>query len=199
MTFILLRKLRIIVLMNKEIVSVVNGDIVLINRNIVLIGFMGSGKTAVANYLNEHYHMGTIDTDKLIVKREGLSIQEIFSEKGEAYFRSLEGSLLEELSEMKLANTVISCGGGMVVNPENVVKMREIGVVVYLSASPGSIYQRVKDDGERPLLNDNMNVEFIGKLLSKRKEFYEKAADIRIKTDGKSVMKICQEIMRKIL
>ena len=165
------------------------------NRNIILIGFMGSGKTAVANFFNEHYHMVTIDTDQLIVEKEGLSIQEIFSERGEAYFRSLEGALLEELSGMKLTNAVISCGGGMAVNPENVVKMREIGFVVYLSASPETIYQRVREDKGRPLLKNNMNVEFIGDLLAKRKDFYERAADIRIKTDGKSVMEVCLEIL----
>ena len=166
-----------------------------VNGNIVLIGFMGSGKTAVGNYFKEHYQMETVDTDWLIVEKEGLSIQEIFAEKGEAYFRLLETGLLEELSGMKLTGTVISCGGGMAVNPVNVVKMREIGFVVYLSASPETIYRRVKEDRGRPLLNDNMNVGFIGELLSKRKDFYERAADIRVKTDGKSVEEVCQEIL----
>ena len=168
------------------------------NKNIVLIGFMGSGKTAVANYFKEHYHMMSIDTDQLIVRKEGLSVQEIFSGKGEVYFRLLETKLLEELARQELVNTVISCGGGMAVNPANVVKMREIGVVVYLSATPETIYKRVKDDKARPLLNDNMNLEFIGNLLSKRREFYERAAGVIVETDGKSVMDICKEILSKL-
>ena len=181
-----------------EVYHLENRNKVFINKNFILIGFMGSGKTAVANFLKEHHHMAIIDTDQLIVEKEGLSIQEIFSEKGESYFRLLETKLLEELAWLNLTNTVISCGGGMVINPANVVKMREIGVVVYLSASPEAIYQRVKDDRERPLLNDNMNVEFISDLLSKRRGFYEEAADMKVETDCKSVVSVCQEILSKL-
>ena len=86
----------------------------------------------------------------------------------------------------------------MAINPANVVKIREIGLVVYLSASPETIYQRVKEDAGRPLLKDNMDVEFISGLLSKREGFYEGAADIRVETDGKSVFEVCQEILKRL-
>ena len=165
------------------------------SRNIVLVGFMGAGKSAVANFLKESRGMTVVDTDHLIESREGCSIQEIFEGKGESYFRCLETKVLEELDEENISNAVISCGGGMVLNPHNLILMRKLGVVMTLTATPETIVQRIKDCKSRPLLKNNMNVETIRKLLDRRKEFYEKASDIQIETDDKTIEEICQELL----
>lgn len=164
--------------------------------NIVLIGFMGCGKSTVSEMLHERYGMRVIDTDELIAKREGMSIPEIFETHGEAYFREAETKLLKELQEQK--NTVISCGGGTAMREENVAEMKKIGKVVLLTASPETIYERVKDQHNRPLLENNKSVAFIAELMEKRREKYENAADIILSTDGKSVFEICEEIKNRI-
>ena len=164
-------------------------------RNIVLVGFMGVGKSAVANYLKENRNMTVMDTDHLIEEKEGCSIQKIFKEKGEPYFRSLETKLLEELNTQNISSTVISCGGGMVLESANVILMEKLGVVVALTATPETIYQRVKNCKKRPILDNNMNVEFINNLLDKRKDFYEKASALQIKTDNKTIEEVCVELL----
>ena len=159
-------------------------------RNIVLVGFMGVGKSAVANFMKENRNMMVIDTDHLIEEKEGCSIQEIFREKGEPYFRSLETKLLKELCTDSTSNTVISCGGGMVLDPANVTLMEKLGVVVVLTATPETIYWRVKKCKHRPLLENNMSAEHIRNLLDKRKDFYEKASDVQIETDNKTIEEV---------
>jgi len=166
-----------------------------VKSNIVLVGFMGVGKSAVANFLKENRSMAVMDTDHLIEKKEGCSIQEIFKEKGEPHFRSLETKLLEELNKQNISNTVISCGGGMVLDPANIILMEKLGGVVVLTATPETIYWRVKKCKHRPLLDNNMNVEYISNLLDKRKEFYEKASTIQIETDNKTIEEVCQELL----
>ena len=168
-------------------------------RNIVLVGFMGVGKSAVANFMKENKNMVVMDTDRLIEEKEGCTIQEIFREKGEPYFRSLETKLLEELSIQNISNAVISCGGGMVLDPANVTLMEKLGIVVVLTATPGTIYRRVKNCKKRPILDNNMNMEYISNLLDRRKVFYEKASDIQIETDNKTIEEICQELSSAIL
>ena len=156
---------------------------------------MGVGKSAVANYLKEHKGWAVIDTDVGIEKREGRSIQEIFSDLGEPYFRRLETELLEELKEQNISNTVISCGGGMVLNPGNILLMNQLGVVVNLTATPETIYQRIKDHKSRPLLKDNLNIENIKRLLEERQKFSEKASTIKVETDGKTIEEISEELL----
>ena len=163
--------------------------------NIVLVGFMGVGKSAVANFLKENRDMAVIDTDHLIEEKEGCSIQEIFREKGEPYFRSLETKLLEELNAQDISNTVISCGGGMVQEPANITLMEKLGGVVVLTATPETIYHRVRECKHRPLLDNNMNVEYISNLLDKRKEFYKKTSTRQIETDNKTIEEVCQELL----
>jgi shikimate kinase len=163
--------------------------------NIVLVGFMGVGKSAVANFLRENRNMSVIDTDHLIEEKEGCSIQEIFKKRGEPYFRSLETKLLEELVTRKISNTVISSGGGMVLAPDNVALMNKLGKVVALAATPETIYQRVRDCGNRPLLKGDFSVEHISSILEGRKGYYEKASSTRIETDNKTVEEICELIL----
>ena len=110
---------------------------------IYLIGFMGVGKSTVGKGLSERLEYELIDTDELIEEKEGLSISSIFEKKGEDYFRELETDTIKELSSSD--NIVVSCGGGIIKNEENVKLMKDSGRVILLTASPESIYERVKD------------------------------------------------------
>ncbi|MCI9153688.1 shikimate kinase [Lachnospiraceae bacterium] len=168
----------------------------LFDYNIVLIGFMGAGKTTVSEYLSTMFAMDVVEMDQVIAEREGMSIPDIFATYGEEYFRNRETQLLKEMQLRKRA--VISCGGGAALREENVAEMKKNGRVALLTASPHTIYERVKDSTDRPVLNGNNNVEFITELMEKRREKYEKAADIVIYTDGKSVLQICEELIAKL-
>lgn len=166
------------------------------NYNIVLIGFMGTGKSTIARELAKTRKMNIVEMDEEIVRRRGKSIADIFEEEGEEYFRDLETALLKELQTKE--NQVISCGGGAVLREENVRVMKKNGCVVLLTALPQTIYERVKNNTDRPILQGNMNVEYIASLMEKRREKYEKAADIVIATDGKNVSQICEEMLQKL-
>ena len=162
-------------------------------ENIFLIGFMGAGKSTVARALKKQYGMRLIEMDEQIEKQEKMSVPKIFEVHGEPYFRKLETDLLEGLSSQE--NTVVSCGGGVPMRVCNVEAMRKSGKVIYLSTSPQQIYERVKTSHNRPLLEGNMNVEYISDLLSQRLPKYLEAADAVVSTDGKSVEDICKEII----
>ena len=165
----------------------------LFDYNIVLIGFMGSGKSTISRALSKVFAMDVIEMDQVIAERENMSISEIFEVHGEEYFRNLETKLLRELQARK--GVVISCGGGVPMREENVVEMKKNGKVVLLTAKPETILERVKGSHERPLLENNKNVAFISDLMEKRRMKYEAAADIIIGTDGKTEFEICEEII----
>ncbi len=158
---------------------------------VYLIGFMGAGKSTVARCLCSMYDLCLVEMDETIAREEGMSIPEIFAEKGEAYFRSRETALLERAAQ---AGTVISCGGGAAMRQENVRLMQEKGRVVLLKASPETVFDRVKHSTDRPLLNGRMTAEHISELLEARRPYYEAAAEIQIMTDGKTPEEICREI-----
>ena len=166
----------------------------LFDYNIVLIGFMGSGKSTISRALSKVFAMDVIEMDQVIADREGMSISEIFEVHGEEYFRNLETDLLRELQNRK--GVVISCGGGVPMRDENVVEMKKNGKVILLTASPETILDRVKNNHDRPLLENNKNVDFIADLMEKRRSKYEAASDIIIQTDGKSAFEICEEIIQ---
>ncbi|MBO5461331.1 MAG: shikimate kinase [Ruminococcus sp.] len=165
--------------------------------NIILIGFMGAGKSSVSRYLNQTLGLEVVEMDQEIVEREGMSIADIFANHGEEYFRNLETNLLIEMQSKN--NVVVSCGGGAAMRERNVTEMKKNGKVVLLTAKPETIYERVKDSTERPLLNGNMNVKYIAGLMEKRRDKYEAAADIVIFTDGKTVSEICEELLKKFI
>lgn len=165
----------------------------LFDYNIVLIGFMGSGKSTISRALSKVFAMDVIEMDQVIADREGMSISEIFEVHGEEYFRNLETELLREMQNRK--GVVISCGGGVPMRDENVVEMKKNGKVILLTAAPETILERVKNNHDRPLLENNKNVVFISELMEKRRSKYEAAADIIIQTDGKSEFEICEEII----
>ena len=125
-----------------------------------------------------------------------MPITDMFDKFGEEYFRKKETESLLEIMEMK--NIIVSCGGGVVVKDENVEHMKNGGVIVLLTATPETIYERVKNSTDRPILNGNMNIEFIESLMNKRKERYLSVADVIVSTDNKMVSDICKEIMDKI-
>ena len=141
--------------------------------------------------------MDVIEIDQIIAEREGMSIPDIFEIHGEQYFRDLETNLLIEMQSRK--NVVISCGGGTPLRECNVVEMKKNGRVVLLTASPETIFDRVKDSHDRPVIENNKNVPFIADLMEKRRAKYEAAADIVINTDGKSIIEVCEELVQKLL
>ena len=168
----------------------------LFDYNIVLIGFMGAGKSTISEFLKTVFAMEVIEMDQIIAERQGMSISDIFETYGEEYFRDLETNLLIEMQSKK--NMVISCGGGVPMRERNVVEMKKNGRVVLLTAKPETILNRVKDNHDRPLLEGNKTVPFIADLMEKRREKYQAAADIVIETDGKSELEICEELVKKL-
>ena len=168
----------------------------LFNYNIVLIGFMGAGKSTISDFLKTVFAMEVVEMDQIIAEREGMSISDIFETYGEEYFRNLETELLIEMQSK--TNVVISCGGGVPMRERNVVEMKKNGRVVLLTAKPETILSRVKDNHDRPLLEGNKNVDFIADLMEKRREKYQAAADIVIETDGKDKLEICEELVQRI-
>ena len=150
----------------------------MIQGNIFLIGFMGTGKSTVSKELKKMLSMECMEMDDMIVERQGMPISDIFEKYGEDYFRDIESGLLVELKEKN--NVIVSCGGGVVLRRENIGHMKDSGRVVLLSATPQTVYDRVKNTTSRPVLNGNMNVGYIRELMEKRREKYEKAADIVI-------------------
>lgn len=164
-------------------------------KHIALIGFMGVGKSTISRELHRKTGWPEIDTDQKIVELEGCPVSNIFEEKGEAYFRQLETDLIDDLG--LLPPVIISCGGGMAIRDINVKKLQAIGEILLLTAEPETIYERVKDSTNRPLLNGNMNIPYIKELMEKRRPFYEKAATAIVSTDGKTVSEIADEILGK--
>jgi len=159
--------------------------------NLYLVGFMGSGKTAVAKEIAESTDLKYIEMDELIEKKEARSINDIFKDSGEDYFRKVEKEALKEISLAD--NQVVSCGGGVVIDEANVNLMKDSGVLICLQARPDVIYKRVKNNKDRPLLNvENPQVK-IEELLRIRRPYYQKANYI-IETDNLSVQQVAQEV-----
>ena len=143
-------------------------------NNIILIGFMGSGKTTFGKWIAANKKMDFVDTDELIEKENGITISEIFESKGEAYFRNLLGRDTE--------NCVISVGGGLPVKEENRELLSQLGAVVYLWADADELVKRLSGDNTRPLLAGGNLKEKINTLMDARKEIYDSASDIKIDT-----------------
>lgn len=164
--------------------------------NIILIGFMGCGKSTVGIRLSYKLRRVVEDTDKLIEKKEGLTINEIFKEKGEAVFRQMETECLKDLLECK-EERVISTGGGLPMKKENHALLRELGTVIYLKISPQCVWERLKNDTSRPLLQCENPLERIGSLMKEREPHYEEAADVIINVDNKNMEQVLSEIIER--
>lgn len=166
-------------------------------KNVVLIGFMGSGKTSVGLRLSYRLRRPVEDTDKLIERREGRTISEIFAREGEAHFRQLETALLAELVE-KGRTAIYSVGGGTPVRPENRELLKRLGKVVLLRVKPETVYERLKEDTTRPLLQCGNPLERIRELMQSRKEAYESCADVILDVDHMEVEDIIERIEKEM-
>lgn len=169
-------------------------------KNIILIGFMGSGKTTTGLKLSYKIHMPVEDTDKLIESKQGKSISDIFAQDGEEAFRQMETELLREIAGRNYGR-IISVGGGVPVREENRALLKQCGKVFYLRAKAETIYDRIKEDTTRPLLQCADPLAKIRELLAERAEAYETCADVILDVDGLPVFKVVEEIMkpRKLL
>ena len=164
-----------------------------VNKNIFLIGFMGCGKSTIARQLAKKLSADIVEMDETIEAETGMSINEIFEVYGETYFRDLESQLIERITLS--GGAIVSCGGGAILRQENVDTMRKNGQIIYLSATPKTIYERIRFSTNRPLLNGNMNVEYITSLMEKRLPLYKSAADKTIFVDMKNIEEITKEII----
>ena len=157
---------------------------------IILIGFMGSGKTTVANILAKKLDLEVIEMDDLIVKRSGKSISQIFNENGEARFRELEIKASKSLTNR--SRCIISSGGGVVINKINIDFLKNKGKIIFLKTSFTEIEKRLKNVKDRPLFKNKLSAE---KLFIFRQKLYAEYADLIVNTDGKSVERITNEII----
>ena len=154
--------------------------------NVILIGFMGVGKSTIANGLAKSLGFDVLDTDKMIEESQSRSINEIFSTEGEESFREMESVILGNILA-KTNRSVISTGGGIVTREENIKELKSIGIVFWLDAGVDSILDRVSGNRDRPLLKTENPREKIVNLLSEREPLYERCADERIQTDDLSI------------
>lgn len=159
----------------------------------ILIGYMGCGKSTVGRRLSYRLRKPYVDTDKLIELKAGMSISEIFAGQGEGAFRDMETECLKTMFEFK-QDYVIAVGGGLAMREENRSLMQKLGTVIYLRAEPDTIYTRVKNDTKRPLLQGEDPMGKIKRMLELRGPVYEKAAQIVIDVDGKTFQEILDEI-----
>lgn len=163
-------------------------------KNIVLIGYMGAGKTTVGAVIASYSGLGFIDTDKYIVNRVHRSIKKIFEEDGEKTFRRMENRLCRFLQHQD--NLVIATGGGVILNDDNMWRLKGNSVVVYIKNNIETLYERAKKTGTRPLARDYG--EFIKRFVD-REPLYEKYADIIINAEYKSVRDLAGEIVFAVL
>jgi len=165
--------------------------------NIALIGFMGTGKTAVGQILAAKLKLKFVETDALIKEQSGKSIPQVFAESGEIGFRELEIDATKKAA--KGEKTVIACGGGLVLNRINVDRIRQNAIIVYLTASPKETLRRIsREAGQRPLLDVENPLEAIRDMVKFRRPFYERAGDITVNTNGLTPEEVAGEIVEKI-
>jgi len=161
-------------------------------RNITLIGFMGTGKTTIATKLAVLLNMKYVSTDNLIEKREKRTINEIFTDSGEQYFRDVESDIVREVSDT--TDSVIDAGGGVVLSEENMANLKSSGIVISLTADAQTIAERTKRYKHRPLLNVEDPRRKIRDLMAKREPFYAKA-DHMIDTGKLTVRQVIDRIV----
>ena len=162
-------------------------------KNIILMGFMGAGKTTIGKKLSKALNWEFIDTDAYIEEEQGRKISDIFAEDGEMAFRDMETDLLKRLQNGE-NQFVLSIGGGMPVREENRALLRNLGMVVYLKTSKEEIIRRVSGDKNRPLLQGGDLEEKVTNLMNARECIYIETAHVEIVTDGKTPEQVVKEI-----
>lgn len=165
-------------------------------NNVVLIGFMGCGKTTIGDGLAYRLKYSFIDTDKQIEDEMGTTINNIFKMYGEQYFRQLEHNIIKNIN--KKNRQVIATGGGIIKNKNNINELKKNGIILYLKASSEHIYNNLKEDNSRPLLQVNNKSVVIEQLLNERKYLYEKYADIIVNVSNNTVENTINTIIEKI-
>lgn len=168
------------------------------NGNIVLIGFMGSGKTTVGDAIAKAAGMPHMDTDTIIEQSAGMPIPEIFHIRGEKGFRHLETRTLTILSDTEVEPTVYSTGGGIVMQEINRPLLRRLGKVVWLRIQPETVLARIGDDDSRPMLAAPDKEQRVRDLLDLRHDAYESCAELIVDVDDKTPEEIAQEILTNI-
>jgi shikimate kinase len=163
-------------------------------HNIALIGFMGTGKSSVGQLVAAQLHFTFLDTDHVIEARAGKTISEIFTQQGEPTFRALEKKIVSELVTRR--KTVISTGGGLPANPENLTSLKTHSLVVCLWASPEKIWERVRSQTHRPLLNEPDPLAKINRLLEERGPSYRQA-DVLLNTEMRSLKDVAQQVIHQ--
>lgn len=164
--------------------------------NVVLIGFMGTGKSAIGRVVARLLDYEFVDTDQMVEEVTGLTINQIFRKYGEVRFRSEESLVINKLADKQ--NLVIATGGGGILNPKNVEILKKTGVFVHLTAAPEIILERVSRKNTRPLLAKGRTIECINDLLTQRAEFYTRCADITIDTSGRDIEESAEKIVQMI-
>lgn len=166
-------------------------------ENIILTGYMGCGKTTVGKHIAKRLGYTFVDTDEMIVEQQHRSINEIFADDGEAAFRVMETELLKQMIDAKRDHMVIASGGGMPIREENRRLLAVLGRVVYLKASPETIYGRVKEDTARPLLQCENPMKRIEEMLAIREPLYEAGAAVVVDVDGLRQAETASEIIER--
>ncbi len=161
-----------------------------LERPVFLVGFMGAGKTSVARKLARMAGVASVDMDTYIERCEHKRVKDIFAEVGEEGFRAIETQTLYELG-MKKDPMVVSCGGGVVLRPENRKALSELGLVVYLSVTAVEAASRISDVSSRPLFGDLQNAQCV---INERLPLYEEVADVTIDTVGRGSSSIAHEV-----
>ena len=161
-------------------------------RNIVLVGFMGTGKTSVGKRLAERLEMPMIDTDDIIAEDSGMDIPNIFARYGEAHFRDLESAAVCKAANLE--NHVISTGGGVVLRESNLDMLKRSGIVFCLTATPEEIWRRVGSETHRPLLQAPNPLGNIEQMLIERRPFYARA-NHQISTTRLSIIAVTDKIV----
>ena len=163
-------------------------------NNLALVGFMGTGKSSVGRLVADQLRFSFLDTDELIEIRAGKSIRDIFAQEGEVAFREYERSMVAELSARK--NTVIATGGGLAANEENLASLKSHALVICLWASPEKIWERVRNQTHRPLLNEPDPLAKIHQLLIDRQPYYRQA-DVLLNTAVRSLNEVAQQVIHQ--
>lgn len=166
-------------------------------KNVVLIGFMGCGKSTVGIRLSYRLKRVLEDTDKRIEREQGKTIKEIFAQQGEGAFRDMETELLERMRGEK-NERIIATGGGLPLREENRKLLKQLGHVVYLRIRPETVYERLKNDTTRPLLQGEDPLGKIIRLMGQRADIYESAADTIIDVDNRDMEEILHMIAEAI-
>ncbi|MDO4268307.1 MAG: shikimate kinase [Eubacteriales bacterium] len=164
---------------------------------IILIGFMGAGKTSVGQALASLKQLPLLDTDQMIEQEAGMTISKIFAGQGEAAFRAAEAAVLRRLLDEE-GSAVISTGGGLPLDEGNQATLRQLGDVVFLRVKPETVLMRLEGDTTRPLLQGDDAEKKVHSLLAFRNPIYQSAADVAVDVDGRTVGGLAEEITRRI-